>query len=50
VNSVAFSPDGGTLAVGSRDLELWNPARRTMTAAAARPGTFVNARRVLTRR
>src|SRR6266851_5380028 len=43
VNSVAFSPDGGTLAVGSRDLELWNPARRTMTAAAARPGTFVNA-------
>ena len=44
MNSVAFSPDGGVLAVGSRDLELWNPARRTMTAAAPLPsGTFVNA-------
>jgi WD40 repeat protein/transcriptional regulator with XRE-family HTH domain len=43
VNSVAFSPGGGMLAVGSQELELWNPARRTMTAAAPVPGTFVNA-------
>src|ERR1035438_6430581 len=43
VNSVAFSPGGGMLAVGSQQLELWNPARRTMTAATPVPGTFVNA-------
>jgi WD40 repeat protein/transcriptional regulator with XRE-family HTH domain len=43
VNSIAFSPDGGMLAVGSQDLELWNPGRRTMTAAATAPGTFINA-------
>ena len=43
VNSVAFSPDGGMLAVGSQDLELWNPGRRTMTATATAPGTFINA-------
>ncbi|MDX6396220.1 MAG: hypothetical protein QOJ73_7283 [Streptosporangiaceae bacterium] len=43
VNSVAFSPGGGMLAVGSQDLELWNPSRRTMTAAAKAPGTFINA-------
>ena len=45
VNSVAYSPGGAMLAVGSQDLELWNPATRRMTAAAPPPvaGTFVNA-------
>jgi len=43
VNSVAYSPGGGMLAVGSTDLELWNPARHTMTAAVPILGTFVNA-------
>jgi WD40 repeat protein/transcriptional regulator with XRE-family HTH domain len=36
VNTVAFSPGGGTLAVGSTDLQLWNP--RTREQLAAGPG------------
>jgi WD40 repeat protein/transcriptional regulator with XRE-family HTH domain len=43
VNSVAYSSGGTMLAVGSQDLELWNPATRRMTAAAPAAGTFVNA-------
>jgi WD40 repeat protein len=48
VNSVAYVPAGGgrpgLLAVGGSRLELWNPARRTMLAAAAAPpGAAVNA-------
>lgn len=46
VNSVAFSPGGGTLAVGDSDLQLWNPATHTLTASAKPPGgsrNFVNA-------
>jgi WD40 repeat protein len=43
VNSVAFSPGGGQLAVGGQDLEIWNPRTRTQEAAATVPGTFVNA-------
>jgi WD40 repeat protein/transcriptional regulator with XRE-family HTH domain len=46
VNSVAFSPDGETLAVGDTGLQLWNPATHTLTARASIPGgihNFVNA-------
>jgi WD40 repeat protein/transcriptional regulator with XRE-family HTH domain len=44
VNSVAFSPAGSLLAVGSQTLELWNPVTRTPVATAETPGgTFVNA-------
>ena len=47
VNSVAYSPGGRLLAVGSNGgLQIWNPARRTQLAAAAAPGpagTIVNA-------
>ncbi len=43
VNSVAFSPGGGTLAVGDDELQLWNPVTPTMTASATIAGTFVNA-------
>jgi WD40 repeat protein/transcriptional regulator with XRE-family HTH domain len=42
VNSVAFSPDDGILAVGSQNLQLWDPADRTLLASLAAPGTFVN--------
>jgi WD40 repeat protein len=49
VNSVAFSPDGGMLAVGAADLELWNPVTRQRLAAGQVPvpgpaaSRFVNA-------
>ena len=47
VNSVAFSPGGGTLAVGGTGLQVWNPATRDLTIAAAiphpGPNDFVNA-------
>jgi WD40 repeat protein len=43
VNSVAFSPDGTTLAAGSQDLELWNTASRTRTSAVGVLGSWVNA-------
>jgi WD40 repeat protein len=48
VNSVAFGPGGRTLAVGAGDLQLWNPAKHTLIAAAPIPGapppdTIVNA-------
>ena len=49
VNSVAFSPGGGMLAVGSRDLELWDPVTRQRLAARPVPvpgpvtARFVNA-------
>ena len=49
VNSVAFSPDGGMLAVGAADLELWNPVTRQRSAAGPVPvpgpadSRFVNA-------
>jgi WD40 repeat protein len=43
VNSVAFSPDGRVLAVGSQRLQLWNPVSRQPLAVIAVPdGTFVN--------
>jgi WD40 repeat protein/transcriptional regulator with XRE-family HTH domain len=38
VNSVAYSPGGGELAVGGDDLQLWNPATHTLTATAKPPG------------
>jgi len=44
VNSVAFSPAGNVLAVGSQTLQLWNPvSRRPLAAVPAPGGTFVNA-------
>jgi WD40 repeat protein len=44
VNSVAFSPAGNVLAVGSQSLQLWDPATRALLATATAPaGTFVNA-------
>jgi WD40 repeat protein len=43
VNSVAYSPRGGTLAAGDTNLQLWNPVAHAMTASAAIAGTFVNA-------
>ena len=43
VNDISFSPAGGLLAVAGPDLQLWNSRTRTMTAAAASPGTFANA-------
>jgi WD40 repeat protein/transcriptional regulator with XRE-family HTH domain len=42
VNSVAFSPDGRVLAVGSQNLQLWNPVSREPLATLPVPGTFVN--------
>jgi WD40 repeat protein/transcriptional regulator with XRE-family HTH domain len=43
VNSVAFSPDGHVLAVGSQTLQLWNPVTRLPLATVPAPGsTFVN--------
>ncbi len=41
VNSIAFSPGGGTLAVGGATLQLWNPAARALTASAAIPGVAI---------
>ena len=45
--TLAFSPGGGALAVGSTGLQLWNPATRHLTASAAIPravpGDIVNA-------
>jgi WD40 repeat protein/transcriptional regulator with XRE-family HTH domain len=38
VNSVAFRPGGGQLAVGSTDLELWNPHTRAEIVSAPAPG------------
>ncbi len=43
VASLAYSPGGATLAVGDNDLQLWNPARRTLTGSAAPPGPKGNA-------
>ena len=44
VNSVAFSPAGNVLAVGSQSLQLWDPATRALLATVPVPGgTFVNA-------
>jgi WD40 repeat protein len=47
VNSVAFSSDDSMLAVGSQDLQLWDPASRSLLTRLTRlptPGTtFVNA-------
>jgi WD40 repeat protein len=46
VNSVAFSPTGGTLAVGDGRLQLWNPVTHTLDTTATIPGgpdNFVNA-------
>jgi WD40 repeat protein/transcriptional regulator with XRE-family HTH domain len=44
VNSVAFSSDDSMLAVGSQDLQLWDPASRSLLASLPAPGaTFVNA-------
>jgi WD40 repeat protein/transcriptional regulator with XRE-family HTH domain len=43
VASLAYSPGGQTLAVGDNDLQLWNPARRTLTGSAAPPGPKGNA-------
>jgi WD40 repeat protein len=45
--TLAFSPGGSALAVGSTGLQLWNPATRDLTARAAipraGPGDIVNA-------
>jgi len=45
--SLAFSPGGNALAVGSTGLQLWNPVTRDLTASAAiprpAPGDLVNA-------
>ena len=44
VNSVAFTPDGSLLALGSQDLQLWSAGTRRQIAAAAPPaGAIVNA-------
>jgi WD40 repeat protein/transcriptional regulator with XRE-family HTH domain len=43
VNSVAFGARGSLLAVGDRDLQLWNPGTRKRLTAGPVPGTFVNA-------
>ena len=43
VNSVSFSPDGQTLAVGAAGLALWDAATRSRIGTAAVPGTFVKA-------
>src|ERR1700722_5153886 len=44
VNSVAFSSDDSMLAVGSQDLQLWDPASRSLLTRLPTPGTtFVNA-------
>ncbi len=40
---VAYSPDGKTLAVGGRSVELWAAVRRTLAATRPLPpGTFTN--------
>jgi WD40 repeat protein/transcriptional regulator with XRE-family HTH domain len=36
--SVAYSPDGKTLAVGGRNIELWNASSRELTATRPLPG------------
>jgi WD40 repeat protein/transcriptional regulator with XRE-family HTH domain len=45
--TLAFSPGGGALAVGSTGLQLWNPATRDLAASAGiprpAPGDLVNA-------
>jgi WD40 repeat protein len=43
VNSVAFSPGGGTLAVGSQSLQLWSAVTRRQISAVPAAGTIVNA-------
>jgi len=44
VNSVAFSSDDGMLAVGSQNLQLWDPASHSLLASLPAPAaTFVNA-------
>jgi WD40 repeat protein/transcriptional regulator with XRE-family HTH domain len=41
--SVAFSPDGKTIAVGGQNVQLWDAARRTLIAVRPLPsGTVVN--------
>src|SRR5262249_60429582 len=37
VNSLAFSPGGGMLAVGGTGLQVWNPATRALTTSAGIP-------------
>ena len=42
--SVAYSPDGKTLAVGGTSVQLWDASRRTLLAALALPSkVYVNA-------
>jgi WD40 repeat protein/transcriptional regulator with XRE-family HTH domain len=44
VNSVAFSSDDSMLAVGSQNLQLWDPASHSLLASLPTPSTtFVNA-------
>jgi WD40 repeat protein len=44
VNAIAYNSSGSLLAVGSDNLELWNPGRRTLITAVPVPGgSFVNA-------
>jgi WD40 repeat protein/transcriptional regulator with XRE-family HTH domain len=42
VNDIAYSPNGGVLAVASNDLELWDAVTRTRIATATVPGTFID--------
>jgi WD40 repeat protein/transcriptional regulator with XRE-family HTH domain len=43
VNSVAFAPSDRMLAVGSQNLQLWDPSRHALLASVTPPGaTFVN--------
>jgi WD40 repeat protein/transcriptional regulator with XRE-family HTH domain len=42
-SAVAYSPDGGTIAVGGQDVQIWNAATRELIAThALGTGTFVN--------
>jgi WD40 repeat protein/transcriptional regulator with XRE-family HTH domain len=42
-DSVAYSPDGTTIAVGGQSVQIWNAARRALTATLPLPeGTIVN--------